>query len=401
MKKKIISLFSIFVFMLMILGTPAKANSKIEAKRLYGNDRYQTCSQIVTEGWQTSKYAVIVNGENFPDALSSSVLAKKYSAPILLTQSNNLDTNTKAQLIRLKVEKVFLIGGTGVINIAVENTLHSMNISTERFYGADRNATSVAVAQNIGTDNGIILTTDNDYTDALSVAPIASKLQMPIILVPKDSVPTSVSNFISGKSIPRTYVLGDSDLISDAVIVKFPNRDRIPGKDKYERNINIINAFSDKFDFSNACLAYSEGFADALSGSAFAAINGNPIILVGNSPAAVTKNFISNKGITKIDVIGGTAGINESTLLSLIGTSTQNNSPTNVNTNSVPTLAPTPSPAPAPVINNQSQTVYVTKTGKKYHRDGCSSLRKSKIPMSLQDAKNAGYTPCEKCNPPQ
>ncbi|MEW8957829.1 MAG: thermonuclease family protein [Moorella sp. (in: firmicutes)] len=51
--------------------------------------------------------------------------------------------------------------------------------------------------------------------------------------------------------------------------------------------------------------------------------------------------------------------------------------------------------------NKKEITVYVTKTGKKYHRDGCRSLAKSKIPMSLEDAKNSGYTPCSICNPPQ
>lgn len=45
-------------------------------------------------------------------------------------------------------------------------------------------------------------------------------------------------------------------------------------------------------------------------------------------------------------------------------------------------------------------TVYVTKTGKKYHNDGCSSLSKSKIAVTLDDAKAQGYTPCSKCNPP-
>ena len=45
-------------------------------------------------------------------------------------------------------------------------------------------------------------------------------------------------------------------------------------------------------------------------------------------------------------------------------------------------------------------TVYVTRTGKKYHRDGCSSLRKSKIPKSLEEAKER-YDPCSRCNPPQ
>ena len=39
-------------------------------------------------------------------------------------------------------------------------------------------------------------------------------------------------------------------------------------------------------------------------------------------------------------------------------------------------------------------TVYITKTGKKYHRSGCRHLRKSKIPILLQEAVDRGYTPC-------
>jgi micrococcal nuclease len=41
-------------------------------------------------------------------------------------------------------------------------------------------------------------------------------------------------------------------------------------------------------------------------------------------------------------------------------------------------------------------TVYVTRTGKKYHSAGCRYL-KSSIPMSLKDAIAAGYTACSVC----
>jgi micrococcal nuclease len=41
--------------------------------------------------------------------------------------------------------------------------------------------------------------------------------------------------------------------------------------------------------------------------------------------------------------------------------------------------------------------VYITKTGKKYHRDGCRSLSRSKIEISLQDAKSQGYDACKIC----
>jgi hypothetical protein len=46
-------------------------------------------------------------------------------------------------------------------------------------------------------------------------------------------------------------------------------------------------------------------------------------------------------------------------------------------------------------------TVYITKTGEKYHRSGCRYLSKSKIAISLANAKARGYTPCSVCRPPQ
>lgn len=48
---------------------------------------------------------------------------------------------------------------------------------------------------------------------------------------------------------------------------------------------------------------------------------------------------------------------------------------------------------------SNSAIVYVTNSGKKYHRSGCFSLSKSKIEISLEDAKGM-YSPCNRCNPP-
>jgi len=45
-------------------------------------------------------------------------------------------------------------------------------------------------------------------------------------------------------------------------------------------------------------------------------------------------------------------------------------------------------------------TVYVTRTGEKYHRAGCRYLSRSMIPMTLETAKARGYTPCSVCRPP-
>jgi competence protein ComEC len=64
-------------------------------------------------------------------------------------------------------------------------------------------------------------------------------------------------------------------------------------------------------------------------------------------------------------------------------------------------IVPAQQPAPPQQAQTKEQTVYVTKTGKKYHRAGCRYLLQSKIPMKLEDAKAKGYTPCSVCKPPQ
>lgn len=49
--------------------------------------------------------------------------------------------------------------------------------------------------------------------------------------------------------------------------------------------------------------------------------------------------------------------------------------------------------------NENSSTVYITDTGSKYHRSGCSSLSKSKKAISVNEAKRKGYEACKRCKP--
>ena len=50
-------------------------------------------------------------------------------------------------------------------------------------------------------------------------------------------------------------------------------------------------------------------------------------------------------------------------------------------------------------VASKSVTVYVTKTGKKYHLGTCSYLRQSKIKIDQDDAISQGYTACSRCKP--
>ncbi len=66
---------------------------------------------------------------------------------------------------------------------------------------------------------------------------------------------------------------------------------------------------------------------------------------------------------------------------------------------------PTPTPSVKPTGTQadgatewEEETVYVTRTGSKYHRLSCQYLRHSRISMPLKDAKRS-YEPCSVCKP--
>jgi hypothetical protein len=50
-------------------------------------------------------------------------------------------------------------------------------------------------------------------------------------------------------------------------------------------------------------------------------------------------------------------------------------------------------------IGQANTPVFLTRSGTKYHRDGCRSLAKSKVPSTLARATGR-YGPCSLCKPP-
>jgi len=58
-----------------------------------------------------------------------------------------------------------------------------------------------------------------------------------------------------------------------------------------------------------------------------------------------------------------------------------------------------PAPRSHSLEIKKEATVYITKTGKKYHKDGCRYLSKSKIETTKQSAIKDGYGACSVCKP--
>ncbi len=56
---------------------------------------------------------------------------------------------------------------------------------------------------------------------------------------------------------------------------------------------------------------------------------------------------------------------------------------------------------PIPKSEAASISVYITRTGAKYHKEKCYYLSYSKIKITLEEALEESYSPCSKCNPPR
>lgn len=317
--------FSSYVLSIFVITNfIAFSTSKVSAasNRLWGQDRYQTSAAISKEGWTNSEYVVIASGEGYADALCAAPLAKKYNAPILLTESATLNDNVKQEIKRLNAKHVFIIGKYASVSQKVENEIKSLVADIKRLGGDDRYETSVIVAKELENINGITVTSGHGFADALSIASIAAQKGMPILLTGKDKLPEVVKNYIeeNNANIKNSYIVGGQGVISDNTAQQVSKTAiRLYGQDRFETNLNVMKYFKQDLKFDDLYVVQADGptgneFADALSGSALSAKTSSPIILTYKTIPSAAESFIKENIETKSNIIalGGVAAVPES-----------------------------------------------------------------------------------------
>lgn len=318
--------------------------------RICGSSRYETAVQVSEYGWNTSDYVVLANGESFADALCASPLAKKYNSPILLTKKDNIDESTLNEIKKLKASHVFIIGEYGAVSKECEDKITALGIEVTRLGGNSRYETSAEVAKALGNVDKIAIASGEGYADALSAAPAAAaqtdkESSMAILLTEKDNMPDAVQKYISDnrQNIKQTFIIGGTGVISSQASKKAPdNFIRLWGKDRYETNVKIMLYFSKELKFDRLYVAEGNGprgneFADALSGTALAALTDSPVVLTCNTLPKVTSDFIKSMSlnIVKIQAVGGTGAVSDEIIASIkkiASQSTQSGGQTNSGT---------------------------------------------------------------------
>ena len=87
--------------------------------RLAGADRYATSVQVSRSAYGSSDSVFIATGTRFPDGLAGGPVAALLPGPLLLVAPSQLPSVVKAELQRLGPDKVYVLGGTGVVSGSV------------------------------------------------------------------------------------------------------------------------------------------------------------------------------------------------------------------------------------------------------------------------------------------
>jgi putative cell wall-binding protein len=322
-------------------GTAARPASSVTAgtQRIAGADRYGTAIQISQQNYASGvPIAYIAAGANYPDALSAASAAALAGGPLLLTSAPSLPSAVSAELVRLQPSKIVVVGGTSAVSDAVLRALRRYAPSVTRESGADRYATSRAIASaTFSVASTAFIASGRNFPDALSASAAAGAQHAPVILVDgtASTLDAKTTAVLRSLGVTKIVVAGGTSAVSAGIasgLGRIAPVTRLGGSDRFSTAVLVNSAF-----FSSAAKAYLASglnFPDALAGAAVAGRDGAPLYIT--QPNCVPDNVasaLSGKGVVDRVVLGGAAALSA-------------NVSSGIACSNLPKPAPAPAPAP-------------------------------------------------------
>lgn len=113
-----------------VQNTPWPTTMSVNIKPIMGKDRYETAAALAASQPGTTA-AVLVNGENFPDALSGGALAADQNAAMILTRAKQLPEPSYQALRRHGSEKTIVVGGPGAVSPKVAELVNGAKLNND------------------------------------------------------------------------------------------------------------------------------------------------------------------------------------------------------------------------------------------------------------------------------
>ena len=289
--------------------------------RIAGDTRYETALKTANAlkksmDMKSFDSIIVADGNNYPDALAGSYLAKVKKAPLILVDRSVTSEKMIGEYIKKNLSDkgtVYLLGGSDVVTERFEKSLKGIDV--KRLAGDTRYETNLEILNEAKVSKEDLLAcTGEGFADSLS----ASAVGKPILLVDNRGLTKAQKTYLDKANVQDIYLIGGADVVSDKVGKELKSYDkdskteRIAGDNRYKTSVAVAKAFfPDKCD--TAVLAYGMKFPDGLAGGPLAISMGSPLLLVEDTAYADAKTYAQKAGIKKLAVLGGTDVIADKT----------------------------------------------------------------------------------------
>lgn len=285
----------------------------VAVDRLAGPNRFATTAAASKRAYPDGARVVyIASGKVFPDALSAAPAAAVDGGPVLLSEPDSLPADTRAELARLRPQRVVVVGGSvGPDAVAqVRATLPGIPVSLVS--GRDRYEVSRAVVQRLfaGGAPSVYVATGAKFPDALVAGAAAGSAKVPLLLVRGDGATADAATLATLRALHPAKIVVAGGSVSPGIVQALRTVapvDQQSGPDRYQAAAAVDRARYATAD--QAFLVTGADFPDALSASPLAAVTSAPLYLAqpGCVPSAVL-DALAAQGVSRVTIVGGQLG---------------------------------------------------------------------------------------------
>ncbi|GAB3068865.1 hypothetical protein GCM10027080_07380 [Pedococcus soli] len=305
--------------------SPVTAAAAPTTDRLAGADRYATAAAASRAAFPSANPAglttvYLASGADYADALAAGPTAVARGGGLLLTQPDRLTASTATELRRLAPDRVVVVGGAGAVSARAMRDVSALGLPVSRISGADRYATSAAVARE-GFPSGARtawVATGQGYADALSAGPAASAAGGPVVLVDGRSrtLPAATSQLLKDLGVTTVRIAGGTGVVSSGIesglrsLVGSSAVTRSAGADRYTTTIAVNSRAFPSLSRGDAYVAAGNGFADALAVGVLAGRSKRPLYLsYAYCANGSVRTELSRTAISRVRLVGGPGAI--------------------------------------------------------------------------------------------
>ena len=283
--------------------------------RLSGPDRVATAIAVSAAAFpevDSAGAVVLARGDDptgFADALAGGPLAVDRNAPLLITDPTGLRDEVADEIDRVLPEgaTVYLLGGPAALAPTIEAELVAAGYETVRLSGTDRYGTAVAIADELGNPDLVVIATGEAFPDALTGSAAAGANAGAVLLTNGIDAHPATAEYLEEHAPGSVYAIGGP------AATAFPEASPIVGASRFETGVAVAEALFDSPTVAG--LARGDRFPDALAGGAHIASLGGPMLLTATDTLdGGVADLLCASDISRLFVYGGTAAVAEDVL---------------------------------------------------------------------------------------